>query len=290
MDQPPVNCFASGELASSCRLCFALMQGRKVSGLAHVRERRHHINGHCSVMSRYDQGATSHLFNWKLNYFLGMPKEKVAVIIVSYTNRHLEKNPGEPRCRLKVLKEKRARRAMLGQKACKDEFGKKFKRVLQSGGDEPRFFDRSYEAYCYVQKKLETEASLGREISFEDPLGSSVYIMQMTPLVKDYKPFIDANGQSLVHQAESCCYVGLTSDPVVERYQEHTDPNDRKRTNWGLDFFVRPFDKAYRVDLLEKFRLESGFETEGLTNMEAHIIEGELTFWLRGKGIAAYFN
>lgn len=219
-----------------------------------------------------------------------MPKEKVAVIIVSYTSRYLEKNPGQPRCRLKVLGERKARRAMQGQSACKKEFNKKFKRVLQSGGDEPRFFDRSYEAYLYVREKLKAEASLGREISFGDPLGSSVYIMQMYPLVKENETFIGANGQRLVDQAEDCCYVGLTSDPVFERYQEHIDPNERKNTDWGLDFFVRPFEEAYRVDLLEKFRLESGFKTEGLSNMEAHIIEGELTFWLRKQGIAAYFN
>jgi hypothetical protein len=219
-----------------------------------------------------------------------MPKEKVAVIIVSYTNRHLEKNPGKPRCRLKVMGEKKARRAMQGQKACKHEFGGKYRRVLQSGGDEPRFFDRSYEAYRYVREKLEAEASVGREISFGDPVGNSVYIMQMHPLVKENETFIEANGQRLVDQAVDCCYVGLTSDLVSERYEEHTDPNDRNKSDWGLDFFVRPFEEAYRVDLLEKFRLESGLKTECLSNMEAHILEGELAFWLRKQGIAAYFN
>ena len=219
-----------------------------------------------------------------------MPKEKVAVIIVSYTSRYLEKHPGEPRCRLKVLKEKKARRAMQGQQACKDEFGKRFKRVLQSGDDEPRFFDRSYEAYCYVREKLKAEASLGREISFTNPEGNSVYVMQMHPLVKENETFIEANGQRLVDQAADCCYVGLTSDPVFERYLEHTDPEDRKNTDWGLDFFVRPFTEAYRVDLLEKFRVHTGLKTEGLSNMEAHIREGELAFWLRKQGIAAYFN
>ena len=219
-----------------------------------------------------------------------MPKEKIAVIIVSYTKRHLKKNPGEPRCRLKVLKEKKARCAMEGQEECKEVFGRKYKRVLQSGGDEPRFFDRSYEAYRYVREKLETEASEGREISFADTRGNSVYIMQMHPLVKENETFIEANGQRLLDQVVDCCYVGLTSGPVSERYEEHTDPNDRNNSDWGLDFFVRPFEEAYRVDLLEKFRLESGLKTEGLSNMEAHILEGELAFWLQKQGIAAYFN
>lgn len=93
-------------------------------------------------------------------------------------------------------------------------------------------------------------------------------------------------------EASECYYVGLTEkQDVSQRYFEHLKPKGTpKSTDWGREYFLRPFEKAYRKNLLEEFEMQSGLTTQNLISSVAHIREADVAKWLRAMGLPAYFK
>ena len=87
--------------------------------------------------------------------------------------------------------------------------------------------------------------------------------------------------------SSTCVYVGLTSQEISDRYVQHRSATHRASTRWGKNFFVEPFDAAFRCDLVGAFA-KAGNKVEGLNKYEALEGELELRCWLQRQGIAAY--
>ncbi|MCP4773707.1 MAG: hypothetical protein GY880_05680, partial [Planctomycetaceae bacterium] len=84
-------------------------------------------------------------------------------------------------------------------------------------------------------------------------------------------------------------YVGLTSQKIDERYDQHRSANHPAKTIWGKKFFLEPFAKAFRGDLVEAFA-DAENDLDNLTKYQALRGELELRCWLQGRGTAAYSN
>jgi hypothetical protein len=82
--------------------------------------------------------------------------------------------------------------------------------------------------------------------------------------------------------------VGKTSKTPEQRYLAHTIPGEKSSTVWGRDFFLRPFEKAYRRDLLDRYEA-ADFTFENMKDSEACAAEVHLSEWLRGQGYAVHF-
>lgn len=215
---------------------------------------------------------------------------KVAVITLTYKDSYIERNPGSPRRRIKLVRKSKAEEALQSRQDAKRVFGRKYRRILQSGDDAPQFFEQHHEAYRHILGRIQNAEAWGGSLAFDDPGGHQVYIIELSHAVRDFKTMVKANADELIEAADTFCYVGQTSCAADERYEQHRDPEDEKNSDWGLEYFNAPFEEAYRADLLDAFTAATGQATQGLKKSEAHIVEADVAFWLRERGIAAYFR
>lgn len=214
-----------------------------------------------------------------------------SVIVLRYTKRHLEKHPGHPNTRIKIISYSKFEKMESDELPMAATFKKKYKRMLQLGVDGPQHFSAKHLAYRHILHRIHTEGQKGRKIAFDDAPDHSVYIIQLKEEVKTYKPFVLANGEDVIKASTECFYVGLTSQPeILTRYNQHRSEQERTNSVWGRRFFLDPFPIAFRKDLLDDFEAEKGKATRELLSSHAHITESEVCLWLREKGHAAYFN
>jgi len=219
-----------------------------------------------------------------------MSSEQIAVIPLSYKDRYLDRNPSSPKRRIKVVLAAKAEEAVQSRQHTQDVFGKRYKRVLQSGEDGPQFFDGYHEAYRHALNRIEHVRAWGGDIAFDDPDGHQVYIIELSASVREFKKMVKSNGPELINTADTFCSMGQTSKAAEDRYIQHRDPDDRKSSEWGLEYFKAPFEAAYRSDLIDEFKVTSGQSVHDLRKSEAHIVEADVALWLRSIGIAAYFK
>ena len=133
---------------------------------------------------------------------------------------------------------------------------------------------------------------MGSEMCIRDSSGShQIYIMQMHTDALAEKRLNRENDDKLL-DASQCFYVGLTEkQDVSQRYHEHLKPKGTPlSSDWGREYFLRPFEKAYRKDLLEEFEMQTGLTTSDLISSAAHLREADVAKWLRSRGLPAYFK
>ena len=213
-----------------------------------------------------------------------------AVITLSYNRSFIERNPGTAKTRMKIVSKAKAQ-SIQKEGTSVLRGGKKYKRMLVTGADAPKYFEFKYEAYQHVLERARQEQDKGRTIEFDDSGSHQIYIMEMDVGALDEDRMKAQNDATLL-RGERCFYVGLTEkeDPEV-RYIEHRKPKGTsKSTDWGREYFLEPFEEAYRLDLLAQYTKDEGKATTQLIASEAHFRERDVAFWLRQQGHAAYFK
>ena len=212
------------------------------------------------------------------------------VITVSYKRRFLEKHPDLGKTRMTIVGKGKFDKVERHGVSCLKN-GSKFKRLLTTGEDAPVSFKYKYEAYEHALRRQKSEQQKGRTIEFDDSGSYQIYIMQMRTDALAEKRMKRENDANLL-EARECFYVGLTEkQDVSQRYLEHLKPKGTpKSTPWGREYFLRPFEKAYRKDLLEKFEIQTGLTTSDLISSAAHIREADVAKWLRSRGLPSYFK
>lgn len=212
------------------------------------------------------------------------------VVTLSHKKRWLEDNPGLAKTRINVVNSNTFRKLVSDGVGTLNQGKRRFKRVLITGDDAPQAFDKKYEAYRYVLERLELLKKNGRSVEFEDEVGSQVYIIELNEMARSYRKMKKHNSSKLLENSSTCLYVGLTTKETPEqRYDQHRQSRDvDESTTWGREYFLTPFDRAYRRDLLLQYEEETGLKLFDLKNSEAHVREFEVTEWLRQSGYAAY--
>jgi len=212
------------------------------------------------------------------------------VITLSYKSRFLERNPDLGKTRMTIVGKAKFDKIQRNGVSCLKN-GSKFKRLLTTGEDAPVCFEYKYQAYEHALGRQKSEQQRGRTIEFDDSGSHQIYIMQMRTDALAEKRMKRENDAKLL-EASECFYVGLTErQDVAQRYLEHLQPKGTpKSSDWGREYFLRPFEKAYRKDLLEEFEIQTGLTTSHLISSAAHIREADVAKWLRSKGLPAYFK
>ena len=212
------------------------------------------------------------------------------VITLSYKRRFLERNPDLGKTRMTIVGKAKFDKIQRNGVSCLKN-GSKFKRLLTAGEDSPVSFQYKYQAYEHALGRQKSEQERGRTVEFDDSGSHQIYIMQMRTDALAEKRMKRENDDKLLAASE-CFYVGLTEkQDVSQRYFEHLKPKGTpKSSDWGREYFLRPFEKAYRRDLLEEFEMQTGLTTTNLISSAAHIREAEVAKWLRSRGLAAYFK
>lgn len=212
------------------------------------------------------------------------------VITLSYKRRFHERHPELGKTRMMIVGKGKFNKVKKDGMSCL-KGGSKFKRLLTSGEDAPVSFKYKYEAYKHALGRQKSERQKGRTIEFDGSGSYQIYIMQMSTDALAEKRMKTENDSELL-QADICFYVGLTDKKdVAERYREHLKPKGiPKSSDWGREYFLRPFEKAYRKDLLKEFEMQTGLTTSDLISSAAHIREADVAKWLRSRGFPAYFK
>lgn len=212
------------------------------------------------------------------------------VITLSYKRRFLVRHPELGKTRMMIVGKRKFDKVKTEGMSCL-KGGSKFKRLLISGDDAPVSFKYKYEAYEHALGRHLSEQKKGRAIEFDDAGNHQIYIMQMHTGALAEKRMKRENDAKLL-EASECFYVGLTEkQDVAQRYLEHLKPKGTpKSTDWGREYFLRPFEKAYRRDLLEEFEMQTDLTTSDLISSAAHIREADVAKWLRAMGLPAYFK
>ena len=215
---------------------------------------------------------------------------KITVLTLTYKDSYIERNPDSPRRRIKLVRTSKAEEALQSRQDAKRIFGRRYRRILQSGDDAPCFFELHHQAYRHILSRIQDAEASGGRLAFDDPGGHQVYIIELSHAVRDFKTMVKANEDELIETADTFCYVGQTSCAADDRYKQHRNPEDEKNSDWGLEYFKAPFEAAYRADLLDAFTAATGQATQDLKKSQAHIVEADVAFWLRERVIAAYFR
>ncbi len=130
----------------------------------------------------------------------------------------------------------------------------------------------------------------GRRVDLKfGPANHRLYVIEMDVKVAEHKAFKKMNAMLADLETRTCVYVGLTSQKIDERYDQHRSANHPAKTIWGKKFFLEPFATAFRGDLVEAFA-DAGNDLDNLTKYQALRGELELRCWLQSRGTAAYSN
>ena len=216
-----------------------------------------------------------------------------------------ENNPDYPRLKVFVrdndrfqtarLKPKKEQALALGLK----NTSKNYKHIQKSQGFET--FDNKIEAYIAGYKKLDSIHKKGPKawmFGDNDKRNYSVYCMKLDTRVWANKDFRKANthiADKLNKQSfsVSAYYVGQTHHSIKKRYCQHikTKEEEKTSTEWGRNYFLRPFANALDQNLIQRFEKETGISTTGLLYGESLIIEHQLANWIRSnRNFGAYYG
>mgnify|MGYP001062691866 CR=1 FL=1 len=114
-----------------------------------------------------------------------------------------------------------------------------------------------------------------------------VYAFFMNEDVLDKNKFREANPN--YHKDKPCVYVGMTGKTLEERYEEHTNPQNKnysKGSKWMKRHGVRGFSQALAVNLLS----HPNISRETLTYGEALQNEKLYAEWLSSKGYGVWWG
>lgn len=100
-------------------------------------------------------------------------------------------------------------------------------------------FDAKAEAYRHAYAWRDALLENKRKVKVHgdsDSSNCSVYCMKLKQAVWQNAKFVRHN-QGLTEHAPIAFYVGQTCAPILQRLQQHINPEADKSSNWGRDFF-----------------------------------------------------
>lgn len=197
----------------------------------------------------------------------------------------LKRGPDRKKLRLRILS-RESFEQILADKSPQPTLKGPYRRWLREEGFFA--FETEDQAWKVAYDWLAELRGARRSVALKDSEGHRVYVFEMQPAVWDKKRFAACNDHLDSTHHPTCLYVGKTSKTPEERYLAHTTPGRKGSTAWGREFFIRPFEKAFRQDLLDRYEAD-GFTVEKMKESEAFAAEAHLSEWLRDNGYAAYF-
>ncbi len=114
-----------------------------------------------------------------------------------------------------------------------------------------------------------------------------VYAFYLSDDVLDKSKFKEANPKYIM--GKPCIYVGMTGKSIEDRYEEHTDPenkNYKKGSKWMKKYGVRNFSDALTLEVLN----HPNISKENLTFGEALQNEKLYGEWLRAQGYGVWWS
>lgn len=160
-------------------------------------------------------------------------------------------------------------------------------------------FDSTAEAYRHAYGWRDSLLEKKRKVKVHGDSGSSncsVYCMKLKQEVWQNAKFVRHN-PGLAEHAPIAFYVGQTCAPILQRLQQHVNPESDKSSNWGRDYFDYDSDQpngleaAMELSLawVQKWNEATIRPISGLTTGESLVAEADLAVWLQSQGYGAYF-
>ena len=217
-----------------------------------------------------------------------MPETHTHVAAVfSMKTRWLERNPEAARLRIRVISKNSFGRIQ-DSDSPRIVLPKKYRRWVK---EDPAIACASeidaWEAAIQIRDSMIADC---RRVDLKfGPANHRLYVIEMDAQVAEHRAFKKMNAMIADLESRTCVYVGLTSQKIDERYDQHRSANHPAKTLWGKKYFLEPFATAFRGDLVEAFA-NAGNGVENLSKYEALRGELELRCWLQSRGTAAYSN
>jgi len=215
-----------------------------------------------------------------------MPTPKYVTAVFRHTTKWLQDHPMEKKYRIHFFSTDKFDRIASGVEDVLPERYSNWEECYGSYECDTEL--KAWKAAVSLQKKLVAQ---GVEVDMiSSGSNRQLYIIEMSPSVINETQFAEMNAALIKDSIEIFAYVGETSQSPEHRYDKHRSEQHQSKTKWGRKYFLTPFDKAYREDLLLEYQ-DTGNNVKGLNKHEA--LEGELALrrWLQNqKAIAAYSN
>jgi hypothetical protein len=207
--------------------------------------------------------------------------------IFSMKKRWLERNPEAARLRIRVTSKNSFGRIQNADSP-QNVLPKKYRRWVKEDPTIPCASEiDAWEAAIQIRDVMIAD---GRKVDLNfGPANHRLYVIEMDAKVAEHKAFKKMNAMIADLGSRTCVYVGLTSQEITERYAQHRSTTHPASTQWGKRFFLEPFGKAFRGDLVEAFA-DAGNDVEALNKYQALRGELELRCWLQSRAAAAYSN
>ena len=235
--------------------------------------------------SALNLGSTSSIPTAGSNQLHQTHMSNYVVAVFSMKARWLRANPEAARMRIRVLAASKFERIRTATNLS-EQLPRRFKRWVEEDGTTQHQTELdAYDAAARLQTQMRdcgraTDLNLGKNIN-------RVYAFEMNPSVLEDRKFSKMNLDAKLRSPACCVYVGMTACAIHERYDQHRSTTHTSRTKWGRDFFLSPFQRADRSDLVRQFK-EAGNPIEEMNKHEALTRELQLRCWLQTNGIAAY--
>ena len=205
--------------------------------------------------------------------------------VFSITKRFQRKHSEAARLRIRVISKKSFDRIQNGE-SVKTVLSKRYRRWVSE--DPMMICDSEIDACEAAIQIHDSMIADRRRVDLHlGPANHRLYVIEMDSKVAKHRAFKEMNAEVDDLDSSTCVYVGLTSQEISDRYVQHRSATHRASTRWGKNFFVEPFEAAFRGDLVDAFA-NAGNNIEGLNKYEALKGELELRCWLQRQGIAAY--
>ena len=201
--------------------------------------------------------------------------------------RWLERNPEAARLRIRLISKNSFGRIQNADSQ-QNVLPKKYRRWVKEDPTIPCASEiDAWEAAIQIRDSMIAD---GRRVDLKfGPANHRLYVIEMNSNVAEHRAFKKMNAMIADLESRTCVYVGLTSQKIDERYDQHRSANHPAKTMWGKKFFLEPFATAFRGDLVEAFA-DAGNDLDNLTKYQALRGELELRCWLQSRGTAAYSN
>ena len=157
----------------------------------------------------------------------------------------------------------------------------------------PEFFHAEHDAYRRAYSLLaEFQSQLRKaRIAGEQNFEHQLYCMHLDESSWEDPAFRKFNAM-FDEPPTLCYYVGQTSNPVLQRLQEHIDPDHQRNTRWGQLFFPKEHLseewKRCRT-VVDDFSESQERPVRKISRGQALIAEADFARWLQEKGFGAYF-
>ena len=208
------------------------------------------------------------------------------VAVFSMRSRWLRRNPDAAKLRIRVLPKSKLD-LILVEQTVEGHLPRHYRRLVQEEGISE--FEDEIAAWDAAVVKRDDLREQRRSVELE--LGKPehcLYVFEMDNSVWSDKQFVAMNPRFQGDEVSGACvYVGKTTKKREERYAQHRDKTQIASTKWGKQYFLRPFEVAYRGDLIHAYQ-QTGEATDCLTHYAALKSEYRLRCWLQSIAIAAY--